>query len=219
MSGPDPFRFKPGSNAIGRFIIGVSPIGDIEVFDRWQTIISQFANSPILMQLLENFDSYIDQTVNMASFFDNIWNIDTAQGYGLDVWGRIVGVVRTLKVATTGDYFGFKEATPGSEPFGVASFYAGLPLTSNFDLPDSSFRTLIFAKALSNISDGSVKSINQLLINLFPNRGNCFVTDGQDMTMAYTFQFFLTPVELAIIGQSGVLPKPVGVLSTINQTA
>jgi Protein of unknown function (DUF2612) len=219
VSGPDINRFKPGSNAIGSFTIGVSPIGDIEVFDVWKTIISQFANSPILTQLIENFDSYVDQTVNMAAFFDDMWNVDTAQGYGLDVWGRIVGVVRTLQVAGAGDYFGFAEALPGSEPFGVASFYAGAPLTSNFDLPDSSFRTLIFAKALSNISDGSVKSINQLLINLFPNRGNCFVTDGLNMSMTYTFNFVLSQVELAIIGQSGVLPKPVGVSTSIVQTA
>lgn len=219
MSGPDINRPRPGSNAIGNFIIGISPIGDIEAFDLWKTIISQFANSSILMQLLQNFDSYVDQTVNMGAFFDNMWNIDTAQGYGLDVWGRIVGVVRTLEVSGSNILFGFEEALPGSEPFGQGTFYTGSGLTNNFNLSDSAFRTLIFAKALSNISDGSIKSINQLLINLFPNRGNCFVADGLNMTMTYTFDFALTAVELAIIGQSGVLPKPVGVSASIVQIA
>lgn len=217
MTGPDINRFKPGSNAIGSFTIGVSPIGDIEPFDYWATVISQFANSKILTQLIANFDSYVDQTVNMAAFFDNIWNIDTAQGYGLDVWGRIVGVVRTLHVPIAADYFGFKEALPGSNPFGQQPFFAGNPLTNNFALSDSAFRILIFAKALANISDGSIKSINQLLINLFPNRGNAYVIDGENMTMIYNFNFVLTPVELAILGQSGVLPKPVGVSATITE--
>jgi hypothetical protein len=219
MSGPDINRPRVGSNAIGSFTIGISPIGDIEAFDLWKTIISQFANSSVLTQLLQNFDSYVDQTVNMAAFFDNMWNIDTAQGYGLDVWGRIVGVVRTLQVGGDDILFGFEEAEPGSEPFGSGVFYAGAGLTSNFNLSDSAFRTLIFAKALSNISDGSIKSINQLLINLFPHRGNCFVTDGNNMTMTYTFDFALTSVELAILGQSGVLPKPVGVSASIVQNS
>ena len=217
MSGPDINRFRPGSNAIGSFTIGVSPIGDIEPFDFWDTVISQFANSAIITQLIANFDQYIDQTVNMAAFFDNIWNIDTAQGYGLDVWGRIVGVVRTLHVPTAADYLGYKEALPGSNPFGQEPFFNGTPLTSNFALSDDAFRVLIFAKALANISDGSIKSINQLLINLFPNRGNAFVVDNANMTMIYQFNFVLTAVELAILGQSGILPKPVGVSATIVQ--
>ena len=57
-------------------------------------------------------------------------------------------------------------------------FYSGAVLTSNFNLSDDAFRTLIFAKALANISDGSIPAINQLLLNLFPRRGNCYVTDG-----------------------------------------
>ncbi len=35
------------------------------------------------------------------------------------------------------------------------------------------------------------------------------------MTMIVNFNFALSSVELAILGQSGVLPKPVGVSSTI----
>ena len=219
MTGPDINRPRPGSNAIGNFTIGVSPIGDIPQFDYWQTIISQYANSPTLCQLIANFDECVDQTINMQNFFDAIWNVDTAQGYGLDVWGRIVGVSRVLQLV--GDdpfYLGFAEATTLSAfGFNQQPFFSGTLLTNNFNLSDEAFRVLIFAKALANISDGSTKAINQLLINLFPNRGNCFVRDNLDMTMDYVFEFVLTPVEQAILGQSNVLPKPVGVRATIIQ--
>jgi hypothetical protein len=215
VSGPDINRPRPESNAIGKFIIGVSPIGDIPDFDFWTTIISQYANSPIITQLIANFDSYVDQTINLQSFFDLMWNVDTAQGYGLDVWGRIVGVTRTLEVGGTLTYFDFEESGLSANGFGQQPFYAGAPINSNFQLSDNSFRTLIFAKALANISDGSIKSLNQILINLFPARGNAFVTDGLNMTMTYTFEFQLTAVELAIVSQSGVLPKPTGVALTI----
>lgn len=215
MSGPDINRPKFGDNSIGNFIIGVSTIGDIPSFDFWTTIISQYANSPIIDQLIANFDSYVDQTINLQSFFDLMWNVDTAQGYGLDVWGRIVGVTRTLQVQGDQSYFDFEESGLSGNGFGQQPFYAGVPITSNFELSDDAFRTLIFAKALANISDGSIKSLNQLLINLFPARGNAYVTDGLNMTMTYTFAFQLTSVELAIVSQSGVLPKPTGVALTI----
>jgi Protein of unknown function (DUF2612) len=211
---PDP---APGSNAIGSFIIGVSPIGDIPPFDFWVTVISQYANSPILTQLIGNFAQYVDQTENMDDFFDLIWNIDTAQGYGLDVWGRILGVNRVLQVPASTN-FGFSGPDGASgDSFDTQAFFGGGTLTNNFSLSDSAFRTLLFAKALSNISNGSIPSINQLLLNLFPNRGNAYVTDGLNMTMTYTFAFFLQPFELAIVGQSGVLPKPCGVAATVVQ--
>lgn len=212
MSGPDINRPRPGSNAIGSFVIGVSPIGDIPPFDYWQTVISQYANSPILTALIANFAAYVDQTKNMDDFFDLIWNVDTAQGHGLDVWGRIVGVGRTLNLTLSGKFFGFEEATSiSADPFNQSPFYSGTGISTSFELSDAGYRILIFAKALANISDGSIKSLNTLLLSLFPNRGNCYVTDDGLMRMTYTFKFALTPVEAAIVTQSGVLPKPTGV--------
>lgn len=216
MTGPD-YGPKPVTGAIGQFIIGVSPIGaTVNPFDYFATIISQYANSPILTQLIKDFAECVDQTRNMDDFYSLMWNVDTAVGYGLDVWGRIVGVTRIVQVPSPQRYLGFEEATIiSADPFGQSPFYSGAPLTDNYALSDDAFRTLIFAKALSNISNGSIQSINQILLNLFPGRGNCYATDEGGMEMTYTFAFELTAVERAIIGQSGVLPKPVGVAATV----
>jgi hypothetical protein len=212
-----------GSNAIGTFKIGVSPVGTIPAFNYWETVISQYANSPILTQLIANFFQYIDPTQLIDSFYDNVFNINTAQGYGLDVWGRRVGIpTRTINVAS-GKNLGFAEALlvpPGQvdtnvDPFNQSPFYAGGGLTSSYALSDTSFRMLIFAKALSNISNGSIPAINQLLRNLFPGRGNCYVIDNLNMTMTYYFTFALTSVEQAILGQTTVLPTPAGVAASI----
>lgn len=225
MSGPlYPPGPQPGSNVIGKFTIGVSPIGTIPPFDYWLTIISQYANSPILTQLITNMFAYIDQTQNFDNFFDDIFNVDTAQGYGLDVWGRRVGVIRTISVAAgAGKTLGFAEqrtmvppnVDPNVDPFNQSPFYAGGALTNNFSLTDAAFRTLIYAKMLTNISNGSIQAINALLRTLFPNMGNAYIVDGLNMTMQYVFNFALTPVQQAILSQSGVLPKPVGVSATI----
>jgi hypothetical protein len=198
-------------NAIGNFQIGISPIGSLPTFDYLQTVISQYANSPILMQLLDNMYQYLDQTMNMESFYDVLYNIDTAQGHGLDVWGEIVGVNRVIPVQST-SAFGFEESGPlGVSSFGEGAFYSGGTLTNNVALSDDAYRILIFAKALSNITDGSITSCNQILLNLFPGRGNCYVVDNQNMTITYTFTFATTDVEKAIVQWTGILPKPTGV--------
>ena len=218
MSGPDINRPRAGSEAIGRFAIGISPIGTINPFDFWDTVISQYANSPVITALIQNFNAYLDQTQNSDNFIDFMRDLSTAVSYGLDVWGKVVGVSRTLHLVGSQKYFGFDEATiVSADPFGQSPFYAGNILTTNFNLSDNAYRTLIIAKALANISDGSVKSINQILLSLFPNRGNAYVTDGLNMTMTYSFRFVLTPVELAIVSQSGVLPRPAGVSATVVQ--
>lgn len=218
MSGPDINRPRPGSNGIGQFIIGVSPIGTIPSFDVWATVISQYANSETLMALIGDFNDNIDITQDLDSFYDLIFNVATAQAYGLDVWGKIVDVSRILDIPNDNQYFGFEEAGIGANPFNTQPFFSGAPLTDNFVLTDDAYRVLIFAKALANICDGSIPAINKILLKLFPHRGNCYVTDGLDMTMTYTFDFVLTPVELAIVAQSGALPKPTGVQLTVIQT-
>jgi hypothetical protein len=213
------------------------------------TVISQYSSSPILCGLLEQLDQSIDPQDRLQDFYDKIWNILTAEGYGLDVWGRIVGVTRVLQV-TVGSYFGFGEAAPSTDDFGTGGgspFYTGQALTSNYALSDNAYRNLILAKAAANLTDGSIKSINKILMALFPNRGNAYVTDGSNvpangtsfgfqegswqpfgqapfgeaaffsasaMTMIYVFNFKLTPVEIAIVTQSGVLPRSTGVSAT-----
>lgn len=182
-----------------------------------QTIISEYANSPEILALIDSFNDCIDPSANIDAFFDLVWNVDTAQGYGLDVWGRIVGVGRVLQVAAT-RFLGFEEAgTVSGDPFNQSPFYSGDVLTSNVTLTDSAFRVLIYAKALSNITDGSVPSVNKILLLLFPGRGDCWVTDEQNMTLTYTFDFTLTPVEAAIVAQTGILPKSTGVAASVVQ--
>lgn len=186
-------------------------------YDFTPTIISQYAQSPTLNRMVSDMAAWIDPTADIDDFFSLLWNVDTAVGYGLDVWGRIVGVGRVLQISTAGKYFGFDEATNiSADPFNTSPFYTGETINNNFILADDGFRVLILAKALANICDGSIPAINQILLNLFGGRGNCYIADGLNMTMTYTFRFNLTPVEAAIVSQSGILPRSTGVASTVT---
>ena len=184
-----------------------------------QTIISQYGNSATITALIRNMNEYIDPRTNFDDFYDFVWNVETAQGFGLDIWGRIVNIGRELLIPLSPYYFGFNEANPTAYPFGEQPFYDPTSTaTQTVRLADDAYRRLILVKALANISATNAPTINQLLQNLFAGRGRCYANDLGGMGMRYTFEFLLTDYEYAIITQSGALPNPAGVGVTMINT-
>lgn len=183
-------------------------------FDPRRTVLSQYANSPIILALVDGLGAAIDAQAKLDGFFDFVWNIDTAAGFGLDIWGRIVGVSRALHIASEG-YLGFSDDTD-AVPFGQGVFYTTARLTPNFSLTDDAYRQLIMAKAALNITNCAIPSVNAILRALFPGYGNVYARDNRDMTMTYVFGAALSKVDYAIVTQSGALPKPAGVSVTVE---
>jgi len=174
------------------------------------SIISQYANSPTLVQLVDFMEQDIDPSADLDAFYDFVWNVLTAQGFGLDVWGKIVNIGRDLNIPGVQLNLGFMEG-PSGLPFGQAPFYDGPPASTVYRLADDAYRQLILAKAMANITDCTAASLNRLLQVLFAGRGRTYVTDTGQMEMRYVFEFTLQPFELAIITQSGALARPAAV--------
>jgi len=170
------------------------------MIDVERTIISQYGNSATISTLIKNLNECIDPRTDFDTFYDYVWNVETAQGFGLDIWGRIVGVSRLLNVPAGTPNPGGYAFTPGT-----------------YELSDSQYRTVILVKALANITDSTAHSLNVLLTNLFATRGKCYALDTGAMTMRLVFEFYLEPYEYVIITQSGVSPRPAGVLLNILQ--
>lgn len=226
LSGITPGTVNGQSPAAGTGVLPGTAVSLISVsaittaFDIGPTVISQYANSPTLLRLIENMAQYIDPSANFLNFFSFVWNVDTAVGFGLDIWGRIVGVSRVLPIAGSLNDFGFanSDSPPDWEPFNQGPFFNGNANTGAYTLPDDAYRTLILTKALANITATNAQALNQLVRNLFPGRGRCFVQDLGGMAMSYVFEFALTTIEYAILTQSGVLPHPAGVLVNVVVT-
>lgn len=179
--------------------------------DYRKTIISQYSSAATLTQLIENINDYLDPSATIDQFYTVVRNLDTAQSHGLDIWGRIVGVSRELTIPDAGYYFGYQTGTDDFAPFGDAPFSGGIPITSNFTLSDDAYRTLILIKAATNIARTVAPVMNDLLRKLFDGRGRAYVVSLGNMRMRYVFEFYLEPFELAVMTQSGVLPRPTGV--------
>jgi hypothetical protein len=199
------------------------------VFDFEATIISQYANSPTILQLAANLNEYIDQSANFANFYNYVWNVDTAVGFGLDIWGKIVNVSRLLEIPNTTDYVGFymsSESQPDQDwqPMGSdqppqpavgGQMYTGYNATQTYLLDDNAYRQLILAKAFANICTTTAPAINQILQNLY-GPGNAWVLNTGTMAISYNLSFTPTAIQLAILQQSGVIPTPPGVSFVIN---
>ena len=182
-----------------------------------RTIISQYANSPTLVQLVRNMNEYIDQAANFETFYNFVWNVDTAVGFGLDTWGAIVGVSRLLQIPGNDPIVGFDNASFPEDwfPMSQGRFAREGEVTTSYELPDDSYRVLILTKALANIAATTAPALNQILRNLFPDRGRAYVRDLGNMAMQFVFNFQLSTVEYAILTQSGALPHPAGVFYSV----
>jgi|SRR5882724_920057 len=188
------------------------------MIDHGRTIISQYGVALTLQAIIEDLNDALDPRVNVAEFQDAIWNVNTATGFGLDIWGKIVGISRLLRIPGNLNTFGFTNTSVPADwrPFGQGTFYTGTTTSQTFLLPDDAYRTLVLTKALANIVRTTSPAINALLRNLFPGRGRCYVIDSGGMAMVFVFEFDLSMVEYAILTQSGVLPHPTGVRYSVT---
>lgn len=183
------------------------------------TLLSQYANSPAITGIVAAMNAWIDPTIDLDAFYHYVWNVQTAQGFGLDIWGRIVNIPRQITITPLPDYLGFDEATPGSYPFNQAPFYTGVASTSTYLLGDDAYRVLIMTKALANISSFTAPGMNTLLQYLFAGRGSCYVLENWPMQIQYVFNFSLQPWEASVIQNPALMPRPAGVGVTITVNA
>lgn len=173
-----------------------------------ETLLSQYDNSPIMKALLRDFEWALDPAWEIDAFYASVFNPHTAFGWGLDVWGRIVGIDRAIVLEGNPDAFGFL----GSDlaPFGQGPFYSA-NATSLQVLADEAYRLLIFLKAAINISTGSLAELNALFLAIFAGRGAVMVLHVGTMRLRLLFRFKLKIFEAAILAQAMLTPIPAGV--------
>lgn len=135
------------------------------------TVQSQYAASPHIRALVDAYWEALNPDADIDLIYKNMIDPDTAVGFGLDVWGRIVAIGREYLAADEENiYFGFNPETainPRLDTFNNAPFYK--KIDGKIRLADSAYRTYIFIKAMINIGDCSLASINRMLKLMFPN--------------------------------------------------
>lgn len=176
------------------------------------TLMSQYANSPVICNLIESMNECIDPARSIDDFYRLAFNVKTAQSFGLDIWGRIVGVNRNISIPPDDiDTFGFKTSPQAFQPFNSYPFSSAGARFSSYHLSDERFRLLIMIKAAANILHATAPNINKYLRMIFPEKRVYFLITGH-MKGRYFFEFTPNKFERHIIYNLQLLPRPSGVL-------
>ncbi|EPN9328448.1 DUF2612 domain-containing protein [Cronobacter sakazakii] len=186
-----------------------------------ETILTQYSASTKLLSIIDTFNQAISLDDFTDEFITKVWDLTTNETFGLDIWGKIVGIGRYITAPIDSGSFGFSEADNGASdyplPFNDSPFYAGVQETTSVRLADDAYRTLILCKAFSNISIATIPDINKFLKMLFSGRGRAYCVNYRDMTIGITFEFALAPHEESILTNYDVVPIPSGVQLNISQ--
>ena len=130
---------------------------DASDFDILRVIQSQYAGSPRLKSLTVTCWSLLNPESSIGLMYEHMIDPWTADGAGLDVWGRIVATARRI-------------------------YAAG----ESVILDDYTYRKYIFVKALFNLTNSSLASINFFCGQLISSGVRVLHTDTMVLTVLVT---------------------------------
>lgn len=169
-------------------------------------MLAQYANSPTIVKLVNGINQQLDNAQTIEDWFRLVFNLKTAQGYGLDIWGKILNQSRRFK------YIDENEQEQdiylqGAQTIGGVSYTA--------EQIDEKYRMILFFKSFSYVGNYTLESLNELLNFFFQNQLNdekktVKVIDYGTMAIEVFFNFFIEKLDKAII-TSDLFPHPTGV--------
>lgn len=144
----------------------------------------QYNNAPNLNSLVNSKQAWYqtNQTQYWQDWVNNVLNITTANDYGLAIWGILLGIPRTYLVGG-----------------------------NSMSLSTDQYGAVILARLRLIKMRATVPEINSLLQFLFGKYGKAYVIDNHDMSMTYHFDFNLTPLQITVLQNVTLLPRPAGV--------
>lgn len=155
------------------------------------SIQDQYKNTNIetlINGLVELYDKLITKPI--TDFYNNIYNLDNAQGIGLDLWGERLNFPRTIKY--------IDEETE---------------VESSVTLQDDEYRLVLKVLTLKLYTQMSVPGINKTLKELFTYyNAHAYTTDEQDMTYVnYIFLWEIPEYLKQAFSNYDLLPHPLAV--------
>lgn len=174
--------------------------------DLLKALLWQHDNAPALTTLIRRKQDWYNE--NQAGFWQDwyrdVFNIDTANEFGLYVWSRILNVRLGIPTESTIQlpHFGFgTEHLNFSGPFGRQfAGEQGLTLEQK--------RLVIRLRYFQLVTRGAVSEINEFMVDVFKDRGRVYVMDYNDMTAIYWFEFQPDASLIEVLDDFDLLPRP-----------
>lgn len=159
---------------------------------------------------------WIDFMEDCLNLID-MWNIDTAEKYSLDVLGRIFGVSRSSVSMTEKEYLTYYEKT-GGLGWGRGRWYVdGEAFRETILLTDQEFRFLIKVRIWKLYQNPSLDYLTDALQDL--TGADASIVDNYNMTMKvyYGSDVSLDSFVKFAVENLDILPRPVGIMYTYEQ--
>lgn len=189
------------------------------------TVYIQYSNASNLQNLIAGLEPYL--SISIEDFFTHYFNLATADTQGLNNWGRILELSRTIPVGQYDYIFGFDtgdvitNTIDYPQNFNHGTFYNGQ--TDSYELHNSAYRIFLkfrYNYLTCNMSMRAANDIvNTYIQEEYPDNPSyqCIVTTSDIRTIDFNFNFTLQPFEITIFAQPGILPVPVGIAYTVTQ--
>jgi hypothetical protein len=184
--------------------------------DLLQALLWQYNDAVNLQGLLASKQAWYteNQTEFWTNWYTDVFDLRTANDFGLAVWAIILGQSLYVNLSSAGrPTWGFEEF---HRNFNRGNFASGAGSTVRLTTETS--RILLRLRAYQLQTAACVPEINRMLADVFagfvaPGDTPAYVQDNLDMTCNYIFLFDL-PTELSFaLRYFDVLPRPAGVES------
>ena len=179
--------------------------------DVLRAVLWQYTDALRLQSLLYSKTDWY--TENQTDFWDNwyhdVFNLQTANDFGLAVWARILNVPLVAGLPGTGarPVFGFGAF---NQNFDHGNF--GRDQSGVVGLTTEQKRLLLRLRYFQLISNGTVPEINFFLRELFGEENPAYVLDSLDMSFAvYVFENTPASQVLFVLESFDLLPRPAAV--------
>jgi len=180
--------------------------------DLLRAVLWQYNDATRLQALLTQKQAWYDE--NQETFWTNwvtdVFDLRTANDFGLAVWAIILGV--PLTAASAGDaadkpLWGFGA---NHEVFGHGNFAS----SQSSGLTTEQRRLVLRLRYFQLTTRGTVPEANTFLKALFPDLWPLFVEDNLDMSVNYVFGAPLSSDLQTVLQKFDLLPRPAGVGAT-----
>ncbi|MDL2313401.1 DUF2612 domain-containing protein [Desulfovibrio sp. OttesenSCG-928-C14] len=180
-------------------------------------VLWQYNDAERLQSLLQSKQDWYGR--NQEEFWGwwikNVFDLRTANDFGLSVWGKILLESRDAYVPGMGiDYpaWGFGQYRRN---FGRGNFRRAE--AGYIKLGVEQYRMLLRLRYYKLVSRGTVPEINAYLKRLFADEGRVYVLDPLDMSFAvYVFTYAPSSWQRFVLEDMDALPRPAGVGAKIR---
>lgn len=149
----------------------------------WLALVtSEHASQPNYMAMLSVTFQPLADTIAVLESIPALYDVDFAVGSQLDTVGVWVGISRNITVPLEGVFFSWD--TPGLG-WGEGNWITSITATQLISLPDTQYRTLLYAKIAANHWNGSIPGAYAVFDTIFAGTGfGVLIQDLQGMHMA-----------------------------------